>query len=182
MSIEANIERIAVAAERQAAALEGILKTNVMGAQMVLDDVEGTLVGDSSVTETEKPKSYAEQRKEEVAKDATPVGEKKKPGRPAKPKTETVKEPVKTDTPDDEDPFAAEPVADVAETTLDEVRKTLVALREKVGKEKAYAFLREHGAGASFLPGSTASGQTDVGALKPEYFRAVVKAAAKLIG
>jgi polyhydroxyalkanoate synthesis regulator phasin len=182
MTIEANIERIAVAAERQAVALEGILKANLAGAALVLNDAENQLVGElveSGAVKSEKEKSYAEKRKEEMAAQAKPVEEKKPRGRPPKVKEEPAPAPVE----DEEDPFAAEPEPEVEETvTLEDVRKVLVELRTKVGKEKAYAFLREHGKGASCLPGSTSSKEGNgPGELKQELFGAVVKAAKKLL-
>lgn len=174
MTIETNLERIATA-------LEGILKAQAQPLTMSINDVLAsakvtipTVVGDL----LPKEKSYAETRKAEVK--AEPEKEKRKPGRPKKDEKPVEESPVA-----EEDPFAEVPPeleAKVREITKDDLRKVMVALRDKVGKDKAYSLLREHGNGATFLPGSTASGVGGAGELKPEFFLAVVNAAEALIG
>jgi outer membrane biosynthesis protein TonB len=184
MTIEAILTRFAVAAERQAAALEGILGANVLGAQVVLEAAEAEA--------EEKSPTYAEQRKAEVKA----LKEAKLEDKPAKPRGRppgsTKKAEVKVETPpapepeveaEEEDPFAAEPevVEPEEEITKEVLRSTMVALRDKVGKEKAYALLRDEGGGASCLPGSTAGKANTPGELKPELYAKVVKAARKLL-
>lgn len=166
MTIETNLERIATA-------LEGIFKAQALPQIILAEQVtsDKKYVEDTPLI-IEKPKTYAEERKAEVK--AEVKAEPRKPGRPKK-ETKPVEEPAA-----EEDPFAEEPPvveAKVRDITKDDLRKLMIALRDKVGKDKAYALLREHGNGATFLPGSTASGAGGTGELKPDFFLAVVNAA-----
>lgn len=194
MTIETNLERIATA-------LEGILAAHTDRAGgLPIADLTGDLAYASAMTgEQVVPKpakvtkvldatpSYAEKRKAEVKEEVKAAEPEKKPrGRPVgstKPKVETppVVEPVVEA---EEDPFADSPVIEEVETeeevTLEDLRKVLVEMRTKIGKDKAYAVLRDAGKGASYLPGSTAAGPPGgPGELKPENYAAVVKAARK---
>jgi hypothetical protein len=183
MSIEQNLDRIASALE-------------VLAAATLRDSPQFVMVSDTEGEVAEqpaKPKTYAEQRKAEVkAEAAAPVvADKPKRGRPPKnvepPVEAKVEEPV-VEASEETDPFAEtaeEP--EVEEITPEVLRKTMVDCRKHLmatlgdqkGKDKAYAILREHGNGASVLPGSTAAGADATGVLKPEFYAAVVKAARK---
>jgi hypothetical protein len=181
MSIELNLERIANALELIAAA-------SLRDPSLLPDSAadEAPDVGEAEL-------SYAQKRKAEVA--AEPVKTEEKParrGRPPKvkdtpaPVVETKVEPVV-----EEDPFAETPVVSAPPEviTKETVRDVMVKLRTKLiadlgdaaGKEKAYSLLRQHGNGATTLPGSTAAGATTAGQLQPEFFASVVTAARAIL-
>lgn len=196
MSIENLLERLVTANERQALALARIAQANE-AAQGVFTSAKAEVEAQrEAIPEVEKDvetePSYAEKRKAEVAAEAKAAkeAEKKPRGRPPK---EKVVEPVKAADPvvEDADPFAESEPEPQEEITMDTVRTTLVAVRKFLvakhgdvkGKEIAYAMLRDHGKGASYLEGSTAAGATPggPGELKKSNYAAVVKAARALI-
>lgn len=170
MTIEALLERIAVALEQRNA------------ASLIPAEVQ--------IAET---KSYAEQRKEEVRKEA---GGERPRGPQALPKTvlkgPKEKEPAKAPEPKKEEPtddFLETPAAEPPKAvTIDEVRAALVKFRadktKELGAEKAKELavnlLAKHGNGASVLIGSAAAkmpdGSDHPGLLKPEFYAAVLKA------
>lgn len=178
MYIEEVLNSLLAASERQATALEGMLKIQTRG------QIPDSKLVDARATPDEP--TYAEKRKAEVKEEvkAAAAAEEKKPrGRPVgstKPKeTPPVVEPET-----EEDPFAVaeEPVVEAEKpVTLEDLRKVLVDMRAKIGKDKAYAVLRDAGKGASYLVGSTAGGAEPggPGELKPENYAAVIKAARK---
>jgi hypothetical protein len=189
MSIEQNLERIANA-------LEVIAHATMRDVQILEGTPAETLekIAELAAADAEKPKSYAEQRKAEVAAETKQTEPEKKPrGRPKKEVTAAPKEEPKPPVVE-EDPFAdpVEAAPEPEEVLTEElVRNTMVSLRKKLvaelgdvaGKEKAFSVLREYGNGATTLPGSTAARAAgDAGVLKPEYFKAVVTAARKLLG
>lgn len=192
MTIEAILERLVVAAERQAKALENVALANLQTAGAILDAAErqaGELdPAFKQVIENDPPAqpSYAEQRKAEIqAEPEAPKPEAKPRGRPKKVKEEpapVVEAPVVED---EVDPFADAPAVveeKEEEITVPVLRDTMVALRNKVGKDKAYALLRDFGKGATVLPGSTAANDANgAGVLKPELFAVVVREARKLM-
>lgn len=129
--------------------------------------------------------SYAKERKQEVAAAA---GNRPRGETALKPELK-VKEPEKVPEPDflDDGP-APEPVKEV---TIDDVRKALVAFRtakiaelgDAKGKELVMKLLSDHGNKATVLPGTKAAllpdGSPHPGALKQEYFAAVLAALTK---
>lgn len=166
MTIETNLDRIANA-------LEGILRAQL--PPVVVEERQEP-VKPAKVKVDAEP-TYVEQRKAEVKAEVKPVEEKKPRGRPVgSTKPKEVAPVVEPET--EEDPFAEAPAEEVEEVAdLEAVRAALVAMRTKLGKDKAYTVFRDAGKGASYLPGSSQGAAGGPGELKPENYAAVIKAA-----
>jgi hypothetical protein len=158
MSIETTLERIAAGIET----LVVLAKTQTAAPKLAA-------IAEASIKTSDK---------QHAKRGTTPTAPRETP---AAPKTAPVVEPPKADVvvvTSDEDLFD-EPVAAPAKAvTIEEVRAALKGLKERKGKDVAFATLAAAGGGAKFLPGSTQSETSSAdGLLKPEFFAAVLAAA-----
>lgn len=165
--------------ENQLDLLIEALDKNTAAANQLADRLSNAV---EEPTAPEKPKTYVQERKAEVA------AEKDRPRGKQALKSALVKkepEPVVEETDDflGDDPVPEEPESKV-EVTLDDVRLALVEYRkaaiaelgDEKGKASAMALLAKHGGGAKVLPNPHTKAEDRPLALRPEFYAAVLKA------